>query len=173
MRRSASEIIRNLEMRIARLERRANAGTMSVQDLVKNMKRDGVRLLPNNPDIKYKDLMKQTRIVGRLLGDRMAGWLMSGKSVKIKGLSTENPKVLGEVPSFVTPSGDFLFLDGYFQQYFENGFKESEYIQGKFEQYAELRANVDSAEELEGYEVKVPKLGFKWSNGTLTIEPKR
>ena len=174
MRRSASEIIRNLEMRIARLERRANAGTMSVQDLVKNMKRDGVRLLPNNPDIKYKDLMKQTRSIGRLLGDRMAGWLMSGKSVKIKGLSTERPKEgSSRVSSFVTPSGDFLFLDGYFQQYFENGFKESEYIQGRFEQYDELRANVDSAKELEGYQVKVPKLGFKWSNGTLTIEPKR
>ena len=73
MRRSASEIINDLEMRVARLEKQANAGSMSVQDLVKNMKRDGVRLLPNNPDIKYKDLMKQTRTVGRLLGDRMAG----------------------------------------------------------------------------------------------------
>lgn len=174
MRRSASEIIGNLEQRIARLERQADAGTMSVQDLIKNMKRDGVRLLPNNPHIKYKDLMNQTRTVGRLLGDRMAGWLMDGKSVKIKGLSVESSQAQrSRVPSFVTPSGDFLFLDGYFQQHFENGFKESEYIQGRFEQYYELLANVDSAEELEGYEVKVPKLGFKWSNGTLTIEPKR
>ena len=173
MRRSASEIINDLEMRIARLEKQANAGSMSVQDLVKNMKRDGVRLLPNNPDIKYKDLMKQTRTVGRLLGDRMAGWLMSGKSVVIKGLSVEKPKEgSSRVSSFVTPSGDFLFLDGYFQQYFENGFKESEYIQGRYEDLEELLANVDPA-ELKGYEVKVPKLGFKWSNGTLTIEPKR
>jgi hypothetical protein len=178
MRRSASEVLRSLEVRIARLEKQSDAGTMSVQDLVKNLQKDGIHLPPNNPNLKYRDQMKQTKAVGRLLGDRMAGWLYSGKSIKLKGLSVAvgNPKVLGGVPSFVTPSGDFLFLDGYFQERFEEGFKNSDYIEGEWASYSELRANVDSEEmfeDLKNYEVKVPKLDFKWSNGTLTINPKR
>lgn len=145
MRRSASEIINELEMRVARLERQAAENHLKSADVVKFLGQLGIRL-PLWEEVNTMSLKEKLTLsskVGRALGDNWAGFLLRHGEIVISGVDVL-PATKAGVSFWAglvcSKTGKFIAADGRFQTAFINGFKDSEWIneynQGVAEQYA-------------------------------------
>ena len=142
-RRSASEIIRNLEMRIARLEKTAHWNKMTSKDLVKMIERNGIRLPQFDTDMNLKEAIKLTNRVGRLLGNLMARILMTEGQIRITGtriVSVNKPKKPFWA-AIVSSKGKLIAVDRHFQEAFLEGFKNSDYFEEVISGLHEQEAN--------------------------------
>lgn len=126
MRRTASEVIRNLESRVARLERRAGDGmVLSAYELERQLREEGITL----PELgaSTSEVKKHTIEVAKELGEGLAYPILTSRDgVKIKGLRAVK---MGSYMALAT-STDRLFCDlGLFQTRFKTPFVDSLYDQ--------------------------------------------
>lgn len=124
IRRTASEVIRDLETRVARLERRAGDGmVLSSYELERQLREKGITL----PElgVSTSEVKKHTLEVAKELGEGLAYLIYRTRvGFKVSGL---RPVKMGNYTALAT-STDRLFCDlGLFQTHFKKSFVDSLY----------------------------------------------
>jgi len=154
MRKSASEVIRSLEMRVARLERQASENHIKSTEVVKILSQLRIKLplWEEAKGMKRKEVMTLSNKVGRALGDNWAGFLLRHGEIVLSGvdvLPATKPSARWWAGLVCSKTGKFIAVDGRFQTAFINGFKNSEWINEYNLGVAEQNANYDEGDEVD------------------------
>ena len=128
MRRTASEVIRSLEMRVARLERKAFALKRS-GDLVKLIERHGIKLPVFSQDIDVRVAANISERVGFVLGSLLAEELLQKKEIKISGVyrTFMGSSTRGGNAIVCEDTNKLIGTDGTFQRAFVKGYIKSSF----------------------------------------------
>jgi hypothetical protein len=147
-RKSASEVIRSLEMRIARLERQAAENHLKSADIVKYLGQLGIKLplWEEAKGMSLKERMDLSKKVGHALGDNWSAFLLRHGEIVISGvdvLPAKKPDADWWAGLICSKTGKFIAADKWFQKAFIRGFEDSEWINDYNLGVAEEAANYD------------------------------
>ena len=179
MRRSASEIIRNLEIRVARLERQAAENHLKSTDIVKYLGQLGIKLplWEEAKGMSLKERMTLSSKVGHALGNNWSAFLLRHGEIVISGvdvLPATKPGPNWWAGMICSKTGKFIAADKSFQKQFIEGFEDSEYINDYNLGVAEEAANYDvsASQYIDAYKL-AKGIDFKARGTNLVISLKR
>ena len=127
MRRSASEVIRSLETRIARLERQASNNHLSSVQVVDSLSKLGFRLpsWEEAKGMKLREVIALSNKVSRAFGDTCANFLLFHGEIVLSGievLPATKPGANWWAGLVCSKTGKFIAADKSFQKQFIEGF---------------------------------------------------
>lgn len=178
-RKSASEIIRGLEMRVARLERKSSNNHLSSVQVVDSLSKLGFRLplWEEAQSMKLREAIALSNKVSRAFGDTCADFLLFHGEIVISGvdvLPATKPGPNWWAGLVCSKTGKFIAMDKSFQKQFIEGFKDSEYINDYNAGVAEEAANYDvPASRYLDAEKLAKGIDFKVRGNDLVISIKR
>ena len=155
MRRTASEVIRELENRVARLEKQAGRSAQYPCEHIVKIIEEGVgyKLLKWElaQQLQARDLVMFTKQMGEKLGKALAVKLYTMGEIVIKGVDIVPVKKAG-APFYAvmlcSKTGQFIGLDRHFQRAFKDGFSDNDYLIDEFNNLLEYNSSADVGEQV-------------------------